>query len=79
MNTEAIDEAMARNGSKMLALQSGSRLRRESFDYLVNATYSNNNLLATWFRFPVRPLRFDLCEMLVLEMELPRVLVTILD
>ncbi len=79
MDTEVTQAKIVRDGSKVLTLRSGTRERRERYDYVVNATYSNNNLLAKWFRFPVRPLRFDLCEMLVLELPLPKVAVTILD
>ena len=32
-----------------------------------------------WFDFPLRPLRFDLLEMLVLELQIPKVSITVLD
>ncbi|MDQ2898642.1 MAG: FAD-dependent oxidoreductase [Acidobacteriota bacterium] len=79
MESEVADASIERDGSKVLGVLTGSQMRRETYDYLVNATYSNNNLMAKWFRFPVRPLRFDLCEMLVLELPLPKISITILD
>ncbi len=79
IETDATHCTMVRDGSKLLTLRTGSHLHRERFDYLINAMYSNHNLLAKWFRFPIRPLRFDLCEMLVLELAIPKVSITILD
>ncbi len=46
---------------------------------MVNATYANRNLLSRLFGFLVEPLRFDLLELLLLELPLPRLSATILD
>ena len=60
-------------------MKHGDAKRDEAFDYVVNATYANRNLLAKLFGFPVKPLRFDLLELLLLEIPLPKMSVTILD
>lgn len=67
------------DGGKVLTLRSRGKSRRETFDYLINATYANSNLIADWFHWPTRRLRFDLCEMLALEIPMPPVSLTILD
>jgi len=79
LDTEVADAHITPKGQKVLRLKTGRRIRREAFDYLINATYANSNLLAKWFGFPVRRLRFDLCELLVLEIPMPNVSITILD
>jgi predicted dehydrogenase len=78
-STEVVGGDFDREGSKRLAFRDANGLREETFDFVVNATYANRNLLPGWFGFRVRPLRFDLLEMLVLELDLPRVSVTVLD
>ena len=67
------------DGSKRLAWKKGGAERQGTFDYLVNATYANSNRVTRWFDFPLRPLRFDLLEMLVLELQIPKVSITVLD
>ncbi|MBI4692954.1 MAG: FAD-dependent oxidoreductase [Gammaproteobacteria bacterium] len=78
-NTEVLDGEFGPDGEKRLTFRSGTQVRHEDFDFLVNATYANRNLAAKWFQFPPRALRHDLVELLVLEVDLPRVSVTILD
>jgi hypothetical protein len=60
-------------------LRRGQKTLVETFDYVVNATYQNRNLLARIFGFPLKPLRFDLLELLELEIDLPRISFTVLD
>jgi len=68
------------DGSKHLEVRTGEGpSRRESFDFLVNATYSNLNLVAKWFGFQVEPLRFDWVEILVLRIPIPQVCLTVID
>ena len=67
------------DGRKRLIMSSKGGIVHQDFDYLVNATYANRNLLADIFGFPRKPLRFDLLELLILEIPLPRMSVTVLD
>jgi predicted dehydrogenase/glycine/D-amino acid oxidase-like deaminating enzyme len=78
-HTAVIEACWGARGSKVLVSRDGSRRSREHFDFVVNATYSNLNLLANWLGFPIQPLRFDLCEILAVELPLDPVCVTILD
>lgn len=66
-------------GQKWIESRRQAKSRREPFDFVVNATYANLNLLANWLGFPVQPLRFDSCEMLLLELPLDPICVTVLD
>jgi glycine/D-amino acid oxidase-like deaminating enzyme len=67
------------SGEKVLSTDGADGVRRESFDYVVNATYGGFNRLATWLELAIEPLRFDLCEMLSLRLPAPRLSVTVLD
>ncbi|OFW27875.1 MAG: hypothetical protein A3H97_16560 [Acidobacteria bacterium RIFCSPLOWO2_02_FULL_65_29] len=77
--TNVVSGVIGGDGSKRLTVVGPEGSREESFDYLVNATYMNRNLVAQWFGFPVEPLRFDLYELLVLRLPIPQVCVTIID
>lgn len=77
--TNVVSGVITEDGSKRLTIQGPEGTREESFDYLVNATYMNRNIVARWFGFPVEPLRFDLYELLVLRLPIPQVCVTIID
>jgi glycine/D-amino acid oxidase-like deaminating enzyme len=67
------------SGHKVIESSRNGKSRREQFDFIINATYANLNLLAKWLGFPVQPLRFDFCEMLLLEVPLEPICVTVLD
>jgi predicted dehydrogenase/glycine/D-amino acid oxidase-like deaminating enzyme len=77
--TEVMSAAIGADGSKRLTVAGPGGEREESFDFIVNATYSNRNLLAKWFGFPIEPLRFDLYELLVFRLPIPQVCITIID
>jgi predicted dehydrogenase len=79
LQTNVVSGVITRDGSKRLTVSGPEGTREESFDYLVNATYANRNLVARWFGFPVEPLRFDLYELLLLRLPIPQVCVTVLD
>ncbi len=79
LGSEAIGGRIEPDGAKILTIQSNGKEVQETFDYVVNTTYTNLNLFAKWFHFPIKRLRFDLCEMLLLEIDMPSVSVTILD
>ncbi len=79
LRTSVESGVIGADGSKRLTVVGPEGAREETFDYIVNATYKNRNLVAKWFGFPVEPLRFDLYEMLVLQLPIPQVCVTIID
>lgn len=77
--TDVVNGSIDKDGSKRLTVAGPEGAREESFDLVVNATYSNRNLFAAWFGFPIEPLRFDLYELLVLRLPIPQVCITIID
>ena len=79
LDTEVLQAVIDRVGTKRLTVRDSQGTREESFDYFVNATYANRNILAKWFRFPIEPLRFDVYELLVLRVPIPQICVTIMD
>jgi hypothetical protein len=79
LGTAVTGAALEGNGDKTLAFTGPAGEGRESFDYVINATYARRNAFARWIGFPVERLRFDLCEMLALWLPIPGVSVTVLD
>jgi predicted dehydrogenase len=77
--TNVVSGVLTADGAKRLTYAGPEGTREESFDYLVNATYANRNLVSRWFGFPVEPLRFDLYELLVVRLPIPQICVTIID
>jgi glycine/D-amino acid oxidase-like deaminating enzyme len=80
MGTRVASGRLLADGRKRLALRSASGQESVEVDYVVNATYAHTNLLAGWFGFPVRPMRFDLLEMAIFRIpKAARFMMTILD
>jgi predicted dehydrogenase len=79
MGHAVVDGAILPDGRKRLVTEAGGTRDQGDYDYVVNATYANRNLLSRLFGFLVEPLRFDLLELLLLELPLPRLSATILD
>jgi predicted dehydrogenase len=77
--TTVVSGEIRGDGSKRLTVSGPGGPAGASFDYLVNATFAGRNLVALWFGFPVEPLRFDLCELLLLRLPVPQVCVTVID
>ena len=79
LGTEVRSGRLLPDGRKQIEV-TGAASPEEPFDFLVNATYANSNRVASWFGFPMRPLRFDLLEMAVVEIpDARRFMMTILD
>jgi glycine/D-amino acid oxidase-like deaminating enzyme len=77
--TNVTSSKWGKGGDKIIESRQNGKVRREQFDFVINATYANLNLLANWLGFPVQPLRFDLCEMVLLELPMDPICVTVLD
>ncbi|CAG1016080.1 dTDP-3,4-didehydro-2,6-dideoxy-alpha-D-glucose 3-reductase [Burkholderiaceae bacterium] len=78
LSTEVKSGRLLPDGRKQLAVAGERPL--EPYDFLINATYANSNRVTSWFGFPLRPLRFDLLEMAVVEIpKARRFMMTILD
>lgn len=79
LGTEVADGRILPDGRKELTAKGPDGTRTAAYDYVVNATYSRINLYAQWFQFPIELLRFDLYEMLVLDIPAEQLCVTVMD
>jgi predicted dehydrogenase len=78
-HAEVVEGRLLPDGRKRLVFVENGRREIDDFDYVINATYANRNMLSAWFGFPLQPLRFDLLELLVVELPLPKLSMTVLD
>jgi hypothetical protein len=78
-DTEVIAGEFGPKGEKCLTYVKDEEVQRGKYDFLINATYGNRNRVAGWFNFQKKPIRYDLLEMLVLEIDIPPLCMTILD
>jgi len=65
---------------KILRIKSQNTILEESFDFIINATYSNFNSFNKWFGFPRKRLQYEKMELL--ELEIPnqdKIGLTIMD
>jgi len=79
LRSKVVSGVITADGRKRLTVSGPDGTREESFDYLVNATYANRNMMCHWFGFPQERLRFDLYELLRLRLPIPQLCVTVLD
>lgn len=80
LGTQVQSGRLLADGRKRLGLRTATGAQTVDVDYVVNATYAHTNLLAGWFGFPVRPMRFDLLEMAIFRIpKAARFMMTILD
>lgn len=79
LGTEVVSGVLLPDTRKRLTFSGPDGTREESFDFLINATYANRNLVSKWFGFPLAPLRFDLYELLLLRLPIEQICVTVLD
>lgn len=79
LGAEVVDGEILPTGAKRLRVVQAGEERAEEFDYVVNATYANRNLVAKWFGFPIEPIHFSIYELLVLRLPIPQICVTIMD
>lgn len=80
LGSEIVNGQLLTDGSKSLTIRSAGRVQTEEFDFLVNASYANSNIVANLFNFPMRPLRFDRLELAVFRIPgAPRFMMTLID
>ena len=78
-NSPVIGGYIAEDGSKILMYQDNGVMRHEAFDYVVNVTYANHNLFASWFGFLRKTIRVDLVETLIMRIPIPKISFAIMD
>ena len=76
-NTAVVNGSLLPNGDKRLCIRKNGREHWETFDIVINATYAFGNRFARWFRFPVKPLRLCLKEILFIRLPAPQISVTL--
>lgn len=68
------------NGKKVMTMQHGDTLYTESFDHVINATYTNINVFCMWFGFPRLKIDFRLKELLYIRIpKLAPLGITVMD
>lgn len=68
------------HGKKVLSFTgNGKKMKKETFDFVVNATYANINQMSCWFDFPFFPIRVDLAEVLIVKIPIPPISLTVVD
>lgn len=64
---------------KLLSIRHKDEIKEDSFDIVVNATYSNFNRFNTWFGLPRKTVLYEVVELLELAAPLKKIGLTVLD
>jgi hypothetical protein len=67
-NQAVTDGRILGNQAKELTIVEEGKLRHETFDFIVNATYAHYNTFCKWFGFPLRDFQFNLQELNIVEL-----------
>jgi predicted dehydrogenase len=78
-NSPVIGGYLTPRGKKVLMYQENGVMRHAEFDYVVNVTYANYNLFASWFNFARKKIRVDLVEAIIMRIRMPRMSFAIMD
>jgi predicted dehydrogenase len=80
LHSEVIHGKIENNSMKTLTYKNqNGTTSKESFDYVINATYSKYNQFNKWFNFPIKPVRIDLVEALIIKLPIPKISLAIMD
>lgn len=79
-NTVVGCEFSETDNTKHVLVKAAGEVCRESFDFVINATYANHNVFCNWLGFAVPSLEFRLKELVIVELPRPQLLaVTVMD
>lgn len=67
---KVVDVCLDNSGQKLIIADSRGQIIKESFDYVINATYAHYNEFCKWMGFPSRDLEFRFKELVVIKMSL---------
>lgn len=68
------------NGKKVMTIKHGDTMYTESFDHVINATYTNINVFCAWFGFPPLKIDFRLKELLYIHIPKQQAIgITVMD
>lgn len=79
LESEVVNASFEDDGTKNLVIKSKNRTYEERFDYVINVTYANLNKLMYWLGFPIKPLRIDLVEALIVKLPIPKISFAFMD
>ena len=79
LKSEVINGYFDEEGKKVLVIKENDKKYEEKFDFVINVTYANINKFAYWFNFPIKPLRIDLVEALMVKLPIPKISFAIMD
>lgn len=80
LNTSVKNGLIETNGRKTITIiDSTGKITKQTFDYVINSTYANYNQFTKWFNFPLKPLRIDLVEALIVKLPIPKISLAIMD
>jgi len=80
LDHEILEGRMGSGEAKELTLRANGKTKKESFDYVVNATYAYYNRFCEWFGFEKKLLQYNLQELNVVELpDNLRIGVTVMD
>jgi len=80
LKTSIANGSIKPDGKKVLvSVNDKGEEDQETFDFVVNATYAMHNQLAHWLHFPIKPVRIDLVETLIVKLDMPKISIAIMD
>jgi predicted dehydrogenase len=80
LSTEVANGKINADGTKSLTIRDANgSTHTETFDCVINATYANYNKFSNWFQFPIKPVRIDLVEALIVKLPLPKISLAVMD
>lgn len=80
LSTEVVGGKIDKDGTKnLVVVDSKGNKHTEMFDYIINTTYANYNKFSKWFEFPIKPVRIDLVEALIVKLPLPKISLAVMD
>lgn len=80
LNQKVLGARFSKDSQKILTIKSGKKIKHETFDYVINATYANYNGFCDWLGFPKKKFEFRLKEIIVIRLNVnQKYAITIVD
>ncbi len=78
-NSSVIGGSLEHDGKKTLVIQENGKIYNKQFDFVINVTYAHLNQFCHWFEFPIKPLRLQLVEALIVKLPIPKLSFAFMD
>ncbi|GEM_PF-1070117 len=79
LNSEVINCTLEADGRKRLTIKHQDREYTEDYDFVINVTYADINKFAYWLQFPIKLIRIDLVQALIVKVPIPKISFAIMD